>query len=416
MVIDEAVWQTWREREGAFKKPSIALLLVAATPPETTVAVLAECLRDVMEPRIAKADAAAPGEEEFRTGAYSYVRVPQGVVLRIDEGPDDFEELLRGIAEGLMARGIEGGIALYEPEGLAEVPELIDLFECHLRLNGELVDGRRASHSTRRPPLPLWAPEPGALATAAEAGIAWCLGNDPQVPLSLAVHLLPPFVVGPDDDVRGYVDQAIAQTSTVGVARLTSAAPDRFRTFAIHPLSGRVGLIEGGAAAKKDWQASVRHLTAALREWSLSVVYAFVKRGSRLTDAVLGSSLPSDWLDVPHMNALAFERQAFEDRFVPDAFGIQLLSAGHGAHFPHGPSWQIERLGQGRSLVEHVDAAAWFDGSLVRFGGHPNPFYDPFPRTPDLLTRAREDFDAILYKDGGPAAWEKELGERRFTS
>ena len=63
--------------------------------------------------------------------------------------PDDFVGLLQGIAQGLRARGIDGEFDLYEPEGIPEVAELIDLFECHLRLNGESVNGRTAGSTTR---------------------------------------------------------------------------------------------------------------------------------------------------------------------------------------------------------------------------------------------------------------------------
>jgi hypothetical protein len=42
------------------------------------------------------------------------------------------------------------------------------------------------------------------------------------------------------------------------------------------------------------------------------------------------------------MNASMQPRQAFEDQFVPDAFGAQLLSAGHREHIPDGPDWRVE--------------------------------------------------------------------------
>jgi len=361
-----------------------------------------------MQPRLAKAEAAGPGEEEFRTGYCSFARVPQGVLLRIDEGPDDFAGLLQGIAQGLQARGLDGEFNLYVPEGVPEIPEQVDLFECHLRVRGERVRRAKGGYD--------WKPDPEALANAAEAGIAWCRGNDPHLPLSLVVSLLPPVVLGAKDDVRGYLREAIEGTSMVGggVVQLTSAAPDRFRTFALTAWTGRVGLIEGGAAAKEDWQSSVRHLTKAMGASAPWTVYGFLKRGSLRVGAVLGMSLPSDWLDIPHMNALVQEREAFEDRLVPDAFGAQLLSAGHREHIPDGPDWRVEALASGRFLVEHVAPAAWFDGSLVRFGGHPNPYYNPFPPTPTVLARAREDFDPILYKDGRPPAHANELGDRRF--
>lgn len=123
---------------------------------------------------------------------------------------------------------------------------------------------------------------------------------------------------------------------------------------------------------------------------------------------------PTTGSTFPHTNALIQQRSAFEDRFVPDTFGVQLLSAGHSEDVPSGPNWRVERLASGRVLLEHIDPAAWFDGSLVRFGGHGNPYYNPFPPPPEFLTRAREDFDPILYRDGSQPAYADVLGERRF--
>ena len=406
-VIAESVWQTWRERDAIVKKTSIALLFTADAAPEAAVAAMREAIGDVMQLRFAKADAAVPGEDEFRTGNCSFARVPEGVLLRIDEGPEDFAGLLEGIAAGLRARGIEGSFDVYEPSGLPDVPELVDLFECHLRLRGE------------RAPWPngrlFWSCDPDALIEAAGAGIGWCRDNGQELPLSLRVGLLPPMRLDPGEDIERYVLEGIASTGQLGVVQLTSAGPDRFRTFAVDPSQGRAGLIEGGDAARDDWQTALSHATDALCAAAPWTVYGFVKRGSRRMDAVLGTSLPSDWLDVPHMNALRRDRWAFEDQTVPDVFGVQLLSAGHREHIPAGPDWRVEELAAGRVLVEHLDPASWFDGSLVRFGGHGNPFYDPFPRTPQLLTRAREDFDALLYKDAGPPAYAAELGDRRFV-
>jgi hypothetical protein len=409
VVVAETVWEIWREREAEFKKPSIALLLTADAPSEAALSALAEATSEVMERRLAMAEAAGPGETEFRVGYCSFARVPQGVVLRVDEGPDDFEGLLQGVAEGLRARGIKGELDLYEPEGVSEIPERVDLFECYLRLNGEAVVSQRTSKRN-------WKPDPEALASAAEAGIAWCRGNDPHLPLALVVSLLPPVALDAEDDVDSYLREAIAGTSMAGggVVHLTSATPDRFRTFAITAQTGRVGLIEGGASAKEDWRTPVRHLTGAMRSAAPWTVYCFLKRGSLRNKAVLGASLPGDWIEIPHMDALGNPRDALEAQFVPDAFGVQLLSPGHHERIPESPDWRIEPLASGRVLVEHTDPAAWFDGNLVRFGGHPNPFFDPYPPTPLFVTRAREDFDAILYKDGRPPAYAKELGRRRF--
>lgn len=47
-------------------------------------------------------------------------------------------------------------------------------------------------------------------------------------------------------------------------------------------------------------------------------------------------------------------------------------------------------------LVEHVDPAAWFDGALVPFGGYRTTAAHLGIPVPDLVKRARTDFEAIL--------------------
>jgi hypothetical protein len=404
--IREQVWATWQERQE-FKKPSISLLLTADLSPVSALPALSAAIAEVMQPRNAKADAVQQPGEEFSPGYCSFARAPEGVVLRIGEGPDDFEGLLEGIANGLRARGIDGELDLYEPSVAPEIPELVDLFECHFRINGQ---------RTLRPNKKYyWKPDPDALAQAVKAGLAWCCDNDPSLPLFLTVRLLPPVALAAGDDIERHLLEGIESAREIGVVYLTSSGPDRFRTLAIKPSAGRVGLIEGGPAVKDDWRTSVRHLTDAMRDSSHWAVYAFLKRGSLLKSAILASSLPSDWVEIPHMNALAGRREAFEDQFVPDVFGAQLLSAGHSEHIPDGPDWRVKNLPSGRALVQHVDPAAWFDGSLVRFGGHPNPYFHPYPPTPDVLAQARKDFDPILYRDGSPPA-HANLGERRFLT
>jgi hypothetical protein len=121
--ISEQVWATWRDS------------------PKSALEALAAATDEVMRARYARADAV--GEEEFWPGYCSFSRTPEGVVLRIGEGPDDFEGLLQGIAYGLRARGIDAQLDLYEPEVAPEIPELIDLFECHLRIGPGRRRGRR---------------------------------------------------------------------------------------------------------------------------------------------------------------------------------------------------------------------------------------------------------------------------------
>jgi hypothetical protein len=94
--------------------------------------------------------------------------------------------------------------------------------------------------------------------------------------------------------------------------------------------------------------------------------------------------------------------EPFENELVPDAFGVQLLSRGHQLEFSERRDWQVAPLPSNRLLVWHVNPAAWFDGSLVRFGDH---------ETPPFVLGAREDFAPILFRDEIALRWKDERGQ-----
>ncbi len=392
VVIAERVWDSWHRREAEERKPTIALLFSSATAPEAALGALAEAMHDVMRERVARAREARPGELGFQAGHCSFVSVPEGVALRIDEGPEDFEGLLRGIAAGLERRDIDGEFDLYEPKEVAELPELIDLLEGHIRVNGQRVSRPIGGY--------LWIPDSDAVMVAADAGIAWCRGNDPELPLSLVVGLMPPTRLSAGDDVRRYLGEGINATRTVGVIHLTMAAPDRFRTFALKPSSGRVALIEGGSAVKENWHSSLARVNEAVIGSAKWAVYGYVKRGSRRLSSILGTSLADDWVRIPHMNPEIGLYEAFEDEYCPDVFGAQLLGNGYRGRIPDGADWRLERLRSGHVFVEHADPGAWFDGTLVAFGGGGSGWVDEAAApTPRPVSRGREAFAAILFRD-----------------
>ena len=65
------------------------------------------------------------------------------------------DPLLKGIAEGLRARDVDGEFELYEPEGGAEIPDRVDLFEPVAPPPPiDRADDRRPRHSIHhQPPL-----------------------------------------------------------------------------------------------------------------------------------------------------------------------------------------------------------------------------------------------------------------------
>ncbi|MDQ3741069.1 MAG: hypothetical protein M3389_09020, partial [Actinomycetota bacterium] len=76
--------------------------------------------------------------------------------------------------------------------------------------------------------------------------------------------------------------------------------------------------------------------------------------------------------------------RAFEDRFAPDAFGVQLLGPGYEGRVPPTPLYRAEPAGAGCTLLEHADLPAWLD--------------EPFgPEVPPVLAEAREALAPILF-------------------
>ena len=391
--ISDRVWKHWEEVEP-FDRPGVDLLFSSGLSQEEALAAVARAADETIKELEKRPP--RPTGEPFSTGSWSATPAPGGVALRIDEQPEDFEAVLRGIAARLEASGADGAFDLLAAEPAPLLPELVDLLDCRLRVEGE-------RHHFRGPNWG-WRPEPGALSAGVDAAIAWCAANAPELPLSLAVGLIAPVTIDPGDDVRSFVGYGLEAKAEVGTVRLSSTRPDRFRVVSLEPSRGRISLIEGGGAiADGAWQPALEKLQAFCRSAASWAVYGFVKRGSRRIDAELGA-LFMDWVPVPHRSANSQLGDAFEDRLVPDAFGVQLLGEGYRGRIPKGPDWAHAAVGTTAVLVEHRDPEAWFDGRLVPFGGQSlSSLVEGAVPIPDLVQRARKDFEPILFIDD--VAW-----------
>jgi hypothetical protein len=375
------VWEYWREVSAEFTEPTVVLSFTSALSQDDALDAVASAASDAVRELDAALEAAGKADEAS-AGHWSLAPASGGVLLLIDEEPHDFEGLLRRIASGLEARGVDGAFDLYVPETTLEVPEAVDLLECRLRAAGARYHKRYANYG--------WDADPAALWTGVETGIRWCRENAPNLPLQLVVRLIPPSTLRPDEDVTGFVRRALGSAREVGVVRLMSATPDRFRTLAVSPSDGRVSLIQGGAAvAGAGWKASLADLRAQVDAAATWAVYGFVRRGSWRSAAELATSLAQDWPPVPHSDPYTLGSAAFEDEFAPDAFGLQLLGPGYAGRLPEGPVWKPVPAGPDAVVLEHADPEAWFSRPFVPFGGRPNTIAPPIPPVPDVLARSR---------------------------
>jgi hypothetical protein len=386
--ISGRIWEYWREVQERFEAEAVNLLFSSSVPQKQAFDALRQAATEAIR-ELESRTSHEPGFDEMSTGAFSFAPAPDGVLVRIDEYPEDLEGLLRGVAARLEEKGIDGRFDHYEPREIVKVPERVDLLECRIRVRGERYHHRGPNHG--------WRADPDALAQAVDFGSHWCVANASHLPLSFKVGLLEPVVLPPEDDIGLYMRQGLEQTD-VGVVQLSSVGPDRFRRLAVHPWTGRVSLIEGGSTIElHGWQAALESLKEMLVAAAPWAVYGFIKRGSHPEAAALGSSLSCNWVPILHRNALWGGGDAFEDELAPDAFGVQLLGSDYRSA-PNGGEWRLASVDGGAVLVEHADADAWFGRLFGAFEGDRTVPTDP-ALIPDIVARAREDFDDVLFTD-----------------
>ncbi|MDQ3823197.1 MAG: hypothetical protein M3321_08150 [Actinomycetota bacterium] len=301
--IAARVWKEWRDLSED-DEPAIQLVFTSAVAPAHALAAVRRAAAETV--RALESRPPLPTGDPFRTGSFTLALAPAGVALRIDEEPDDFGALVRGIAERLEAGGIEGELDVYEPRAVVPIPDVVDFLEARLRVRGERRPGPFGG------PKRSWYPEPEALAAGVDAAVGWCAGNDPGAPLSFSVYTMPPTALHSTDDAREYVRTAIEGGAHGGFVRVASTAPERLRVLALNPSDGRITLLEGGPTMQSaGWQSSLANVRAALAAAARWVVYGFVKRGSYRPAAELGGSLYQDWPRIPHFFAPAGTERAW---------------------------------------------------------------------------------------------------------
>jgi hypothetical protein len=385
VLVAEQVWERWRALSAETMKPWVALLFSSELDTEVARGKLAEAVGQVVSEFARTQENLPAGVDEVGAGAWNLAKVPEGVMLTVGEKCEAFELLLGGVAGELERSGVTGAFDLFEVPQVSRPPKLTDLLELRVRVNGERVPW--GNYKQR------WAPDPDALWRVVSAGARACLENQADRGVSLQVRTLPPLPVLPADDVEALLREGIAQAEGLGTVVLRSMGANRFRSLAVEPSWGRVTLVDGGSAIHGDgWVDAARELTDLLRATSGDLVYAFVKRGSFPHSAELGNSLEHDWPELP--SRLSQLGEPFEDQFVPDAFGIQLLGPGFVDRMPTGPVWLQTPLDSDRTLVEHRDLAAWLRGPRLE-----DALMGVSPPDGELVAAARADFASVLFSE-----------------
>jgi hypothetical protein len=323
------------------------------------------------------------GVEEVGAGAWNLANVPEGVMLTVGEKCEAFELLLGRVTAELERGGLTGAFDLYDVPQVSRPPKLTDLLELRMRVTGERVPW--GNYKQR------WAADPEALWRVTSAGVRACLENQADRGISLTVRTLPPLPVRPSDDVEALLREGIAQAQGLGTVTLRSIGANRFRSLSVEPSWGRVTLVDGGSALHGEgWVDAARELTDLIRATSRDLVYAFVKRGS-FAQVAEGGRLPDR--DGPPPSGLSQLAEPFEDEYVPDAFGIQLLGPGFADRMPIGPDWVETPFDGDRMLLEHRDLEGWLRGPRLE-----EALKGVRPPDGELLAAARADFEPVLFR------------------
>lgn len=383
--IADRIWPAWQEQAKQWDEPSLLLLFSPVGDHGQAAAALRDSVLEVQDAFDAEAERSGVADPPF-TGEWNWVRVPEGVLVKVVEC-DILEDVLPAVAAALERRDIEGVFDVRERPTAARAPVTAHLLECRFRVRGERL---RKEERTYR-----WRADPDARDAILAFAEGWCRKPGPSANQSLAVSTVPPVPLAPAEDVLERMREAVVDGMHVEVAAVTA---DEFRSVAARAWAGGVSLVVGGAGLEAgEWQRALAELTGLLRDHADQLAYGYIRRGWAVREALLDDSLPHDW--PPRANhqprGIGFARQAFDDVYAPDAFGVQLLGPGYARRVPQLPTWREERVGRGSTLLEHADLSAWFDAPFVPFRYRAR---DVEP--PAVLARARTELAPILYFPG----------------
>jgi hypothetical protein len=384
ILINDEVWVAWQA--AVDHNPGEPLLMLLFSPDGDRAAAVRGVRESVMEVWDALDQSIwASQDRERSAGEWGWLGVPGGVLVQVSEC-DMFEEMLRRVAAALEQRGVAGSFdeAQELPLGV-DTPASAHTLACRGRLRG----WRRKNDYGY-----YWEHDPDAHAQFVSAAQRWCkqLGRSASYALSKGTIARVPIEFG-DDVLDGLLEGPVDNLNT----RLVAVSGDGFRAVRFRP-TGAVALVAGGREIEQGhWRPALDELMGFLRDNAELLAYAYIRRGW----AGIGPHDPVGNIDWPpragaEPRGAGWTSEAFEDVFAPDALAVQFLGAGYAGRAPESPSYRQTPAGDGGTLLEHVDLAAWFDAPFVPRGERS----DPDEQAPRVLAKARRELAPILYTPG----------------
>ena len=316
-----------------------------------------------------RASSAALIEVEEEGGIQGPAPLPGGAGIYVHDYDFQFDDVIAALVRNLEAAGLSGELAHFKTDNPSLEGEA-DLFECRLSLKGH-----RGSDNG------FWLIDADVLAAVIDAAVAWCDPKDRAGTLYLNSEMS--YRVDPTD-ARKWLPLALEHNSWPHL-HWESSHDLKMVHFARN--SAHVSFCAGDPTPLEEkWRArlsEMRQLLVEAADWS---VYGLVKR-KPVTFGIPGSlSFTTGWVEMPHLRRTPPPQllRELESRFVPDAFGMQLLSRGHAEWAPKSHPWAMTPLDHGILLVEHADLPVWYKEALPRM---------------EVLEAARSDFRPLLLTD-----------------
>jgi hypothetical protein len=181
-------------------------------------------------------------------------------------------------------------------------------------------------------------------------------------------------------------DPRPAQPLTKGVMRSTQASvtyllAKPYRTRSIEFSSNARVAFQAGAdprgTATPAWRDQAGAVTEALLRWPERLDYGLIRPAVGLGFGTELNERPEPYVDDGYYEI----HRHMWSRFVPDAYGSQLLTRQHLERAHDLSAWQVTEVAPDRFLVRAADLAPWWDS------------YKPDPA---VLARARSDFGDMI--------------------
>ena len=336
----------WRELSRDSYKVEIETLLRSRQPLDEVVGAARRAIE--------RAGAQLADDEVYVGNWAADLLAEEGVLLTGGYKSDIGEAVIEFIADDLRRQGISGVIDVVDLPQPPSIPDPVDLLTCRIRFTELDLLGRC---------------------------VDWCLAGEAATSL------------------QSYDGHAVALTPAQIRAALpmpdftlSSLHSDGFRVLVLDTqYNRRLTLVEGGPRLSHGaWEPIVEGFAAILRRHARSIRYAHIQRGSLLSDSCSDNLVQEDWPPRPGAPWL-HQLNDVDDRYVPDAFGLQLLGPGHADRVPGGANWRRVRLDADRTLLAHAEPERWFGARTVSFGGA----WEQTP-VPDFLAAARADLAPLL--------------------